>query len=293
MFLLRYIIDKLYDAYRWFHAVARTVYDLNLPIVDKLLHWCADRIENLADAFRQLSDEFEDIQEWFELVHDIALRVIDVLDVEEWLKDVLDLAGMSLGFLTLRLLDAFRFAFTASSDLADAFVDALKPALERAFDFLSMTGVAFSWAVLHIINEVFKPGVQFFDNIIDTVWDSISSVGGPLLDWLIDNADWIRDNLLNIPTWLAYHIAANARDFIELVLDLPSWLLEQIEEGAEWTQGFVTDALNALLDIIVNKTVDFVTAVASGVSSHLDDVAQPIIDLGELILDYVWGEETG
>jgi hypothetical protein len=41
----------------------------------------------------------------------------------------------------------------------------------------------------------------------------------------------------------------------------------------------------------VNKTINFVEAVAAGVSSHLDDVAQPIIDLGELILDYVWGEE--
>jgi len=291
MFLLNFIVDLLHDCYRWFHAVADTVPHVNVPLIGDLLDWLEDRLNDVAGAFHQLSDAFDDIQDWFDLVHDIALRVIDVLDVEEWLKDVLSLTGVTLGFLTLRLLDAFRFAFTASQDIADAFVDTLKPALERAFDFLSMTGDAFSWAVLHVINEVFKPGVDFFDNIVDTIWDSISSVGGPLLDWLIDNADWIRDNLLNIPTWLAYHIAANARDFIELVLDLPSWLLEQIEEGAEWTQGFVTGALNALLDIIVNKTINFVEAVAAGVSSHLDDVAQPIIDLGELILDYVWGEE--
>ena len=291
MFLLYFIIDLLYDCYRWFHAVADSIPHPNIPLIGDLLNWVEDRIDDVASAFRQLSDAFEEIVEWFDLVHDIALRVIDVLDVEEWLKNVLSLGGVTLGFLTLRLLDAFRFAFTASRDLADAFVDALKPALERAFDFLDFTSDAFAWAVIHILNEVLKPGVQFFDNIIEDIWQSISSVGGPFLDWLIDNAEWLYDTVLAIPTRLALHIAANAKDFIELILDLPSWLIEQVEEGTEWTQGFVTNALNALLDIIVNKTVDFVTAVAAGISSHLDDVAQPIIDLGETILDYVWGEE--
>ena len=281
----------LHDCYRWFHAVADTVPHVNVPLIGDLLDWLEDRLNDVAGAFHQLSDAFDDIQDWFDLVHDIALRVIDVLDVEEWLKDVLSLTGVSLGFLTLRLLDAFRFAFTASQDVADAFVDALKPALERAFDFLSMTGDAFSWAVLHVINEVFKPGVDFFDNIIDTVWDSISSVGGPLLDWLIDNADWFYDTLLNVSTRVVFHIANNAKDFIELILDLPEWLLNEVLEAADWTKELTTQGLNALLDIIVNKSLDFVTAVAKGVSAHLDDVAQPIIDLGETILDYVWGEE--
>jgi len=291
MFLLNFIVDLLHDCYRWFHAVADTVPHVNVPLIGDLLDWLEDRLNDVAGAFHQLSDAFDDIQDWFDLVHDIALRVIDVLDVEEWLKDVLSLTGVSLGFLTLRLLDAFRFAFTASQDVADAFVDALKPALERAFDFLSMTGDAFSWAVLHVINEVFKPGVDFFDNIIDTVWDSISSVGGPLLDWLIDNADWFYDTLLNVSTRVVFHIANNAKDFIELILDLPEWLLNEVLEAADWTKELTTQGLNALLDIIVNKSLDFVTAVAKGVSAHLDDVAQPIIDLGETILDYVWGEE--
>lgn len=291
MFLLNFIINLFYDGYRWFHAVADSIPHPNIPLIGGLLNWVEDRIDDIAGTLRQISDAFEEITDWFDLVHDIALRVIDVLDVEEWIKRLWGLADISLGALVRRLLDGFRFAFTAAPELADAFVKALLPALKRALSFIDLAGDAFKWAVIHIINEVFKPGIGLFADIVDDIWDSISSVGGPLLDWLVDNADWIRDNLLNIPTWLAYHIAGNAKGFIELILDLPSWLLEQVEEGAEWTKGFVTDALNALLDIIVNKTGDFVKAVAIGVSSHLDNVAQPIVDLGELILDYVWGEE--
>ncbi len=290
MFLLEWLVDGANYIGAFFHDVADNVPDVNVPLIGNLLDFIEDRMDDIGDAFEWLAEGFDDIADWFELIHDAALFIIDLIDIKDWLEDVLGIADFTYGWLSLRLIDGFKWWFNAADDVADGFVSALSDALKRAFDILDLSGDALAYAVGAILEEVLEPGAEFFLDLVDNLWDELGSVGGAVEKWLLARADWLRDNVLNLGTWMVLYVASHADDFLETILDFPEWVFRQIAEGTEWVRRLSEHALWGFLNLIVNTPTTFIELVIQAVRDTFEEVAESIIDLATDILDFAWGD---
>lgn len=289
-----FLWDRLYDVLRYIGTAFRNFADdiptPNIPLIGDLLDWIQDRIDGFGDTLYAIAKEIREVADWFELVHDIVQYIIDFVDIEDWLKDLWGIPQLTIGWIGLKAIDVLHWMLVASEDFADDFVEWVKPAFKRAFGLLDLTAEGLEWVIENVVDNLFDVGSDLMIKIITGVWNGISGAGAVLENWIIDRGDWFIDEALHLPLWLLNQIVDASDWIINEGLRLGDWIRSEIDLASDWVTSLLNKAFWQMLDFIVNMPDTFLDIVLTGLASTYKIFADRIIDLAELILDYVWGE---
>jgi len=290
-----FLWNALYDVLRYIGTVFRNLgNDIprpNIPLIGGLLDWLGDRIHGVGDTLYEIAYQIRDIADWFELVHDIVQYIIDFVDIEDWLKDLWGIPSLTIGWIGLKAIDVLHWMLVASEDFADDFIDWIKPALKRAFSLLDLTADGLRWVIENVVEDAFEYGSELMLRVIWGTWRKISEFGGVLEDWITDRGDWLVNDALHLPFWFLGQIIDASDWIINEGLRLGDWIRSEIDLASDWVTSLLDKAFWQMLDFMVNMPETFVTAVLDALSATYETFSDKIVDLGELILDHVWGEE--
>ncbi len=284
------IVDGLSYIGSVFHAFADKIPTPSIPLIGGLLDWIQDRIDDVGDAFEWLGDRWDDADNWFSLVHDLVQYVFDFTDIEDWLKDLWQIPDLSISWISFKALDALKWMLATSEDFADQIAELLKPALKKIAPLFDLSAQGIEWLIEEVVFDLIDEGTDLAGKVISLVWNSISDSGSVLEDWLVDKGNWLIDDVLHLGTWFADAILDSADWVINEGLRLGDWLVDQIDAATDWVSGLLDKAFWQMLDFIVNMPDTFIGLVLDAFTATYQTFADRIIDLAELVLDFVWGD---
>lgn len=231
--------------------------------------WIIGKIDAAIDKVMDLLEFLADVSFWTGLVHELAFHILRLDEIWEGLARLFDIPLWTWENIITKVFNGIRYIVGMSVQHGDAFVAALKDALLRAFDALNWTFDTVKLLAISAINELLESTDWLWEQFLEHVWPRIIGAGGKLEDWVLESADWLWDTVLIAPFRLW--------DWLTDLTELPFNILNMI--GFDWLKR-VKDGPKAFFLFLIEQIGDI-----------LEDIAEPIVDLGETIFDFVWGDE--
>jgi phage-related protein len=231
--------------------------------------WIRDRVQDIIEGLSNLTDALWNWEYWTGLIHDAIQYIMEWADVENHLADFFGLAAWTWQSFIRKIWDAVLYIIAFAAGEADRLVDYIKPALTRVWDFLGWSVEQWKFLTLATVGELVDTTDWLWDNFTKHVWGRLTAPWGPLEEWVLDRGDWVRDFVVRLPDWVG--------DWWEGLTELPAKLMDAVG----WN----------ILQRIGNAGQDFLLFLLGLAGDAIAAIAEPIVDLGEQILDAMWGEE--
>jgi len=231
--------------------------------------WLIGKLNGVIGKLIDLLEFLSDISSWTGLIHELAFHILHIDEIGEWLAKLFDIPLWTWENIIVKVFDGLRYILAMSVSHGDDFVAAIRDALLRAFDVLGWSFDTVKLLAISAVNELLESTDWLWERFVEHVWPRLAGIGGFLEDWLLWNAEWLKDTVLDLTEW--------AWGWLEGLSSLPTSLLEIIG----WD----------ILARIQEAGKDFILFLLEIAGAIVETIAQPIVDLGESILDYVWGDE--
>lgn len=231
--------------------------------------WIIGKIDAAIDKVMDLLEFLADFSYWTALLHELAFHILRLDEIGEWLAKLFGIPLWTWENIVTKVFDGIRYMVGMSVQHGDAFVAALRNALLRAFDVLGWSFDTVKLLAISAVNELLESTDWLWERFVEHVWPRLAGIGGFLEDWMLWNAEWLKDTVLDLADW--------AWGWLEGLSSLPTSLLDIIG----WD----------ILARIQEAGKDFILFLLEIAGAIVETIAQPIVDLGESILDYVWGDE--
>jgi hypothetical protein len=212
-----------------------------------------------------------DWENWTGLVHEALSYILEWSDVEGKLAAVFGIPGWTWENIILKIADGFLYIVTVADDYKQKLFEAIKPVMEAVWPLLTWSSDQWKFLITMVLNEIINTTSWFWDNFNTYVWGKLSAPTGALEKWLEGQADNLRDN----------------------ILDLGNWFGQWLEELPGLPQALMGKIMWELLIRIRSAGADFLTMLLDMAEETISIIAWPVVNLGEKILEYVWGDDEG
>lgn len=265
MRFIRAIIDGVWDFFALIFGWADTI----PGFLRGVSGWIKDRIRDVINGILGPVNFLLDIEWWTGLIHEGVSYILEWADIRDELARVFEIPEWTWNNVILRIADGFLYIIAFAESKREALFTALRPAIENAWGFLKWGADEWRFLIIGILNEFVDTTSWFWDKFEKHVWGRLTAPWGPLETWLTEQADNIRDNILNLGEWIW--------GWLEEIEHLPPLFMDKVF----WqVLVYIKRAGGNFLMLLLEMTEEALTVVA-----------WPITKLGEKILDFVWDSE--
>ncbi len=268
MQFVRNIINVIY-------GVAVTIWGWldNIPSIPFLGwdDWVIDRLKDAISFIISPLTWFRTLEAWAAAIHDAIFFILDLTEIDEHLAKVFEIPKWTWDNVLSNIVNSFLYIIAVVEEKRQILFDGLRPAIEGAWSLLTWDSDAWTYMIGLVMGQIFETTSFFWDSFDTYVWGRLTEVLGPLETWLEGQADNLIDN----------------------ILDLGNWFKDKLLDFANIPDEFVGWIGMKVFHLMQLAGADFINLLLNIVSDVLSAVAEPIVNLGERILIFVWDESGG